>query len=108
MILVNAYLCPKGDIGNARLLGSLEIANDATGTQTVGNYTGTLRAEYTPKNGPGRKAAVQGFNRKTQSVWTLIGAFLKTWGHTKHPAKHCQELPTIRSATCRKERHRRA
>ena len=28
------------------------------------------------------------FNRQKQSVWSLVGAFLKLWGHTKHsPAK---------------------
>ena len=81
MIRVTIQLLPKGDESRARTLGTLEIANDATGTPELGNYDGTLHAEYT---GPGgRKARVEGFRRQKQSVWTLVGAFLKRTGHTK-------------------------
>lgn len=83
MIRVTVELIPKGDESRARKLATMEIANDATGTTEVGNYRGTLHAEYTPKEG--RHGRVLGFHRKRQSVWSLIGAFLKQLGHTKHP-----------------------
>lgn len=31
--------------------------------------------------------AVREFRREHQSVWSLVGAFLKLWGHTKHSPK---------------------
>lgn len=81
MIVVTVKLWPKGDRTRERVLGELEIANDGTGTLEVGNYRGLLRAEYT---GPaGRPGQVRGFRRRRQSVWTLIGAFLKQWHHVR-------------------------
>lgn len=68
------------------------IVNDRTGNLTSGNYEGTLRAEYT---GPsGRKGRVTQFNRQGQSVFSLVGAFLKLWGHTKHSPKLMTKAPT--------------
>lgn len=81
MIRITIQLIPKGDESRARTLGTMEIANDGTGTQDIGNYDATLHAEYTPSTG--RKARVEGFRRKKQSVWTLVGAVLKRTGHTK-------------------------
>lgn len=89
MIRVTVELIPKGDESRARRLGELRIANDGTGNQILGNYRGTLEAEYT---GPsGRTGRVNGFNRRQQSVWSLVGAFLKLWGHTKHSPKLMQK-----------------
>lgn len=85
MIRITVELIPKGDETRKRTLATMEIANDATGTTEVGNYTGTLHAEYTPKDG--RKGRVMNFNRRRQSVWSLVGAFLKLWGHTGHSPK---------------------
>lgn len=81
MIRVTIQLLPKGDPSQARTLGSLDIVNDATGSQELGNYDATLHAEYTPPQG--RKARVIHFRRQRQSVWTLVGAVLKRCGHTK-------------------------
>ncbi len=83
MIRITIQLIPKGDESRARTLGKMEIANDATGNQDVGNYEGTLHAEYTRPEG--RKGRVSDFNRRKQSAWSLVGAFLKLWGHTAHP-----------------------
>lgn len=81
MIRVTVELVSANGRHRDRKLAVLEIANDGTGTQETGNYRGTLHAEYTPSSGrPGR---VEGFRRKRQSVWSLVGAFLKQWGHTK-------------------------
>lgn len=81
MIRVTVELIPHGDEVRKRVVGVMEIANDGTGDQVTGNYKGTLHAEYT--KGQGRNAIVRGFNRKTQSVWTLIGQFLKQFNHVK-------------------------
>lgn len=85
MILVTVELIPHGNTLSPRrkVLGTLTIANDGTGSPELGNYEGTLVAEYT--GAAGRKGVVRGFRRRSQSVWTLIGAFLKGWGHTKTP-----------------------
>jgi hypothetical protein len=89
MIRVTVELIPKGDESRRRTLAVMEIANDGTGDATTGNYVGRLQAEYTRPGGrPGR---VFQFNRRTQSVWTLVGAFLKLWGHTRHSPKLMRE-----------------
>ena len=85
MIRVTVKLLPLGDESSKRTLGVLKIANDGTGDLTNGNYTGTLHAEYTGEGG--RKGYVRGFHRRRQSAWSLVGAFLKLWGHTKHPPR---------------------
>lgn len=82
MLRVTVQLIPHGDESRARTLGVMEIANDGTGTTESGSYDGVLHAEYTGASG--RAGRVTGFNRKAQSVWSLVGAFLKLWGHTKH------------------------
>ena len=85
MIRVTVELLPLGNEQRKRTLGTLEICNDATGDDSIGNYEGRLNAEYTDESG--RYGRVMQFNRRGQSVWSLIGAFLKLWGHTKHSPK---------------------
>lgn len=80
MIRVTVELLPHGDESRRRTLGTMEIANDGTGDQETGNYDAILRAEYTN----GRVGRVTNFHRQHQSCWSLVGAFLKLWGHTKH------------------------
>lgn len=86
MIKITVELLPHGKEENKRMLGVMLIANDGSGTATVGNYVGSMESEYGQRAG-----TVKGFNRKTQSVWSLVGAFLKLWGHTKHSPKWLQE-----------------
>lgn len=83
-------MVPHGIEGAKRKLAVMEIANDRTGTRTLGNYKGTLHAEYTPPEG--RKGKVTGFHRQNQSVWSLVGAFLKLFGHTKHSPKNMEKF----------------
>lgn len=85
MIRVTVELLPNGSEDGKRTLGTLDIANDTTGDESIGNYSGTLHAEYTDE--AGRRGWVRGFKRQDQSVWSLIGSFLKLWGHTKHPPR---------------------
>lgn len=82
MIRVTVELVPKGIESAKRTIGTMEIANDRTGDLAVGNYRGVLHAEYT--DGDGRAGRITNFKRQKQSVWSLVGAFLKLWGHTKH------------------------
>ena len=87
MIRITVEMIPHGDENSERrrVLGTMEIENDCTGDVETGNYLGTLHAEYTPE--AGRKGRVIEFHRQRQSVWSLVGAFLKLWGHTSHPPK---------------------
>lgn len=85
MIRVTVELLPHGDEKGKRTLGVMEIANSRTGSEFVGDYEGVLVAEYTSP--VGRSGRVMQFHRKNQSVWSLVGAFLKLWGHTKHSPK---------------------
>lgn len=86
MIRVTVELLPHGSEARKRIIGTLEIANDSTGTDSMGNYIGILHAEYTDP--VGRRGRITQFMRRRQSVWSLIGAFLKLWGHTKHSASN--------------------
>ena len=81
MIKVTVELISAIHPSRSRKLGEMLIANDNSGDRETGNYVGTLHAEYTPKEG--RKGMVKNFRRQKQSVFTLIGTFLKLWGHTK-------------------------
>ena len=85
MIRVTVEMIPHGIESERYTLGSMEIANDGSGTTSSGSYDGVLHAEYTSEDG--RHGRVVSFNRQNQSVWSLIGAFLKLWGHTKHSPK---------------------
>ena len=89
MILVTILLVPHGDLKKSSVIGTIEIANDGTGDARTGNYDGTLHAEYTGADG--RKGRVENFDRRGKSVWSLVGAFLKLWGHSKHPAANLVE-----------------
>jgi hypothetical protein len=98
MIRVTVELIPGGDENSPRRkkLGVLDIANDGRGDTETGHYRGTLHAEYT---GPsGRHGEVREFHRQRQSVWSLVGAFLKLWGHTKHPPALARECGVARQS----------
>jgi hypothetical protein len=99
MIRVTIDLIPQGVEARKRTLYVMDIANDGTGDQDTGNYRGTLRAEYTSV----RMGYVRGFNRRKQSVWSLVGAFLKLWGHTGHSPKLMSKEPLAESIETRVE-----
>ena len=85
MLRVTVELIPHGNETRKRQLAMMEIINDGSGSVDIGNYRGILHAEYT---GPeGRQGKVTDFYRQRQSVWSLVGAFLKLFGHTRHPLK---------------------
>jgi hypothetical protein len=85
MIRVTVDLVPHGVESRKRTIGTLTIRNTGTGTEEVGNYKAVLNAEY--MKGDGRSGQVFSFHRKNRSVWSLVGAFLKLFGHTTHPPR---------------------
>lgn len=103
MLRITVELISHGDETRKKIIGVMEIANDGTGSDgsgnsAIGHYNGTLRAEpaYTGRMPGGvRRGRVTNFARRTQSVWSLVGAFLKMWGHAKHPEKHLSEARTF-------------
>lgn len=89
MIRVTIEIVPKGNEAAKETLGVMEIVNDGTGSQAIGHYNGRLKAEYT--KGDGRRGRVTHFVRQRQSVWSLVGAFLRLWGHADHSPKNMTE-----------------
>lgn len=76
MLVVKVDLCPQGDRrgGAGMMLGSLEIWNDESGTESHGNYIALLKE----RNGIGggiseRRVRLEGVPRSTPgSHWGLI------------------------------------
>lgn len=68
MIVIRVEIWPQGDQGNAREIANAVIANDGSGTKSVGNYLATFQTA------PGRLAdsEVKGFKRRQNHVWELI------------------------------------
>lgn len=94
MLRITVELVPLGFEGEKKTLAVMEIANDGTGNRDIGNYIGELKAEpaYTGVMPDGvRRGRLLNYSRRGQSVWSLVGAFLKMWGHTKHPEKYFQK-----------------
>jgi len=83
MLRTTVELVAKGVEARKRTLATMDIANDGAGDPENGNYVGTLYAEYTGSKG--RRGKVTAFKRQKQSVRSLVGAFLKLFGHTRHP-----------------------
>jgi len=76
MIVVTVELWPLGDESLKRHLGIAVIANDATGTPTIGNYRVVFSKAGRPK-AEWRRAAVSGFPRKRLGAWDLLYRCLK-------------------------------
>ena len=89
MIRIKVELCKGGSTKkkDRRLLGIMLIANDGSGSKGIGNYECVIKTEYGV-----RKGKLSEFNRRTQSVWTLVGSFLKLFGHTKHSPSLMEEI----------------
>lgn len=91
MIRVTVELVPFGVEKAKRTIATMEIVNDGTGDRELGNYVATIRE--TGRDPQVRHGRLRKFPRQVEPVWSLIGGFLKLWGHTKHPGKLLKKSP---------------
>jgi hypothetical protein len=71
VIRVTVELLPKGDESRKRHIGSIEIANDGTGTALKGNYMVRL-AKFGRPEATWKRGAVIGFARQSQGPYDLL------------------------------------
>lgn len=79
MIRITVEMVPKGDDSRAWTMAQGVIANDGTGTETVGTYVyGFSGQAQTPGHDPGIRISgrLTGFRRKRSNVWHLIAECL--------------------------------
>lgn len=76
MIRVTIELWPGGQEHLKRHLGTIDIANDATGSATRGNYRARLSRRNNP-DGCWKTARVEGFPRKRLGAYDLLFRVLK-------------------------------
>ncbi len=88
MILVRIYLHPQGDASRERLLGTLSIANDTTGTEARGNYC--VLAE--DRSGAIHRGAVHGFARQRLNHWVLVKRALSSIFEGREPRPRRAQL----------------
>lgn len=76
MLVLRLERWPQGDERRKEALGTLEIANDLTGTEEVGHYEITLRL---PTGDP-KYARVRDFKRgpSARLAWDLVLAALRS------------------------------
>ena len=75
MLRVTIEIIPGG-IGEPKHLGTIEIANDGTGTGDVGNYNAKLSKFGRPK-AAWRNARVEGFERRRLGAYDLLFRVLR-------------------------------
>ncbi len=71
MIRVTIELWPRGDAARRKHLGTIDIANDGTGTPERGNYKVRL-AGFKGAESTWRAGAVQGFPRRSRGPYDLL------------------------------------
>jgi hypothetical protein len=71
MIHVRIEMWPLGDQSKARHMGTIEIANDGTGTREEGNYKVRLSRMDSPTRA-WKSLAIKGFNRVTRGPHDLL------------------------------------
>ncbi|AMP15524.1 hypothetical protein CPter291_3287 [Collimonas pratensis] len=64
-------MIPRGDETKARHMGTVEIANDGTGDQALGNYKVRLSRMDSPTRA-WKSGAIRAFNRKTRGPHDLL------------------------------------
>jgi hypothetical protein len=71
MIRVTIELIPMGIEANRRHLGTIEIANDGTGTATHGNYMTRFSKSHRPTS-TWKREQIMGFPRKRLGPYDLL------------------------------------
>lgn len=92
MLRVTIELLPYGDETRKRHLGTCEIANDASGTPTRGNYHIRFSRRGKPFS-TWKETRVEGFPRKRLGAWDLlflalrniVGDRARTFRHAPSP-----------------------
>lgn len=77
MIVVKIELWPRGNEDNKRQIGEIRTANDATGTNSRGNYDGML---FTKHRNPRvwKRGRVVDFPRQRMNVYDLLLQILRS------------------------------
>ena len=76
MVRVTIELLPGGDASKARHMGTLEIANDGTGTADTGNYKYTI-SKWGKARQIWRMGSLRGFLREKLGPWDLLYRVLR-------------------------------
>lgn len=71
MIRVTIEMLPRGDESKKRHMGTVDIANDGTGTDGTGNYKVRLSRMDSPTRA-WKSGAIKGFNRLTRGPHDLL------------------------------------
>lgn len=71
MIRVTIEILPSGDEGRKKHVGTVEIANDGTGSPDVGNYSIRL-AKFSTPNQTWLQGQVIGFDRVNRGPYDLL------------------------------------
>jgi len=91
MVRVTVELLPFGAETRKRHLGTMEISNDGSGGETVGNYRVRL-SKWSRPDSTWRTGEVMGFQRRRRGPWDLLlVALLATVGDRLPKAKKGDE-----------------
>lgn len=71
MIRVTIEVLPGGDASKKRHLGTIDIANDGTGTSEEGNYSVRL-SKFGDPNQTWLRGAIRGFDRVKRGPYDLL------------------------------------
>jgi hypothetical protein len=80
MIVVTVELKSAISSSRDKLLGTLLITNDGTGSETRGNYDVLFRGA---KGGSGKSGKVSEYPRNDVAIWNLIRQACEVAGYTK-------------------------
>lgn len=73
MVKITAEMLPLGFDDGKYIISKIEIANDGTGSRTVGNYTYKL---FDKLGRVIKTGSVKGFHRRRDNVWKLLKLIL--------------------------------
>ncbi len=74
MLRLTLTLIPQGNERRARVLGAVEIANDGTGDEAIGNYEARMRGVLH------RDVDVRGVDRSRGPWWLVLAALRSLLG----------------------------
>lgn len=75
MLVITVELHPRGNVAHRRVIGTLVITNDLTGTQESGNYRYVLTKDNVTK----ATGIIENFPRQDKDAWELIRTILDSY-----------------------------